>query len=54
MTLSVVVITYKRPEFLRRCLASLAQLRVPVGEVLVVDQSPDDQGCVVAEQAGVR
>ena len=54
MTLSVVVITYKRPEFLRRCLDSLAQLRVPASEVLVVDQSPDDQSRVVAEQAGVR
>ena len=54
LSLSVVIITFKRPEFLRRCLRSLAALDVQPAEVLVVDQSPDDESRVVAIAEGER
>ena len=42
-TVSVVIITYKRPDFVTRCLEHLlAQTRAPL-EILVVDSSSDDE-----------
>jgi len=49
-TISVVVITYRRPGSLAACLQSLDDQVDDVFEVIVVDQSPDDlSGAVVAE-----
>ena len=41
-SVSVVVPTYRRPDYVRECLRHLAALRTPPLEVLVVDASPDD------------
>jgi GT2 family glycosyltransferase len=41
--LSVVVCTRDRPAELARCLASLARLEPPAGEVIVVDNAPQDE-----------
>jgi GT2 family glycosyltransferase len=48
LTLSVVVITYKRPDALRECLAGLSDQTTPPAQILVVDQSPDDASRQVA------
>lgn len=40
-TLSVVIITYARPDYVRTCLEHLRELERPASEVLVVDASPD-------------
>lgn len=40
---SVVIITYARPQFLTTCLEHLGALRTPPHEILVVDASPDDR-----------
>jgi GT2 family glycosyltransferase len=42
-SVSVVVVTWRRPEHLRRCLASIAALPQLPHEVLVVDASEDDR-----------
>ncbi len=42
-TVSVVVITYARPQYLEQCLQHLAALALPPLEVIVVDASPDDR-----------
>jgi GT2 family glycosyltransferase len=41
--IAVVIPTRNRPEDIRRCLASLAAVRYPDWEVIVVDQSTDGQ-----------
>ncbi|NOV99429.1 glycosyltransferase [Isoptericola chiayiensis] len=52
--MSVVVPTYRRPEFVRECLRHLSALRTPPTEALVVDASPDDRTrAVVGEWPGV-
>ena len=48
---SVVIITYARPQFLTTCLEHLGALRTPPHEILVVDASPDDRSrTLVAEK----
>ena len=42
-TISVVIITFKRPEVVRTNLEHLAAQEVPAHQVIVVDSSPDDQ-----------
>lgn len=42
VTVSVVVVTYNRPEHVRTCLARLHELHRPADEILVVDGSPND------------
>ncbi len=39
---SVIVPTVRRPERIETCLASLAQLRYPRFEIIIVDNAPDD------------
>jgi GT2 family glycosyltransferase len=46
-TVSVVVVTWRRPEHVRRCLASLARLPRQPHEVLVVDASDDETTAAV-------
>lgn len=43
---SVIVCTRRRPQELKRCLASLQQLNPSATEIIVVDNSPDDPGTV--------
>jgi GT2 family glycosyltransferase len=51
LTTSVVVVTYERPEYVRRCLQHLAAQTVPPVEVVVVDSSVgDDTRRLVAEE----
>lgn len=50
VALSVVIITYRRPEPLRDCLHSLMAGRRLPDQVLVVDQSPDDASRLVCQQ----
>lgn len=56
LSVSVVVVTYGRPDHVRTCLAHLAALRTPPLEVAVVDASPDDRTTRVVrdEFPGVR
>lgn len=42
VTVSVVVVTYNRPEHVRTCLTHLQNLHRPADEIVVVDGSPDD------------
>jgi len=53
---SVVICTRNRPELLQRCLASLQRLDPPAGEILVVDNAPDDGSTrqIVQNMPGVR
>src|SRR5688500_5246798 len=44
---AVVIPTRNRPEDVRRCLASLEAVRYPDWEVVVVDQSTDDQTATI-------
>lgn len=48
-SLSVCVVTYERPEFLKRVLLSLASGLDATAEVVVVDASSSDQGAVARE-----
>jgi GT2 family glycosyltransferase len=43
LTVSVVIITYARPQYIRECLEHLARLRTAPHQVIVVDASPDDR-----------
>lgn len=43
LDVSVVIITYARPDYVRTCLEHLAALQTKPREVLVVDASPDDR-----------
>ncbi len=53
--ISVVIPTRERPDDLRRCLESLADLRADGHEVVVVDNAPrTDRTAVVATEFGVR
>ncbi|GAA1988047.1 hypothetical protein GCM10009718_27000 [Isoptericola halotolerans] len=53
LSVSVVVPTYRRPDYVRECLRHLELLRTSPREVLVVDASPDElTRDVVAEFAG--
>lgn len=47
LVLSVCVVTYERPEFLRRCLESLAVNLSPETQVVVVDASAASQSALV-------
>ena len=52
---AVVVITYRRPDYVRTCLQHLEQQSLEPHEILVVDSSPDhDTERVVADFDGVR
>jgi GT2 family glycosyltransferase len=54
-TVSVVIVSWCRPEYVRSCLAHLARLRPRPDEVIVVDASPDDRtAAVVADFPAVR
>ncbi len=48
---SVLVCTYRRPDYLRRCLASLTALDPPATEIIVVDNAPqgDETSKLVGE-----
>lgn len=51
LRVSVVIITYARPQFLTTCLEHLGALRTSPHEILVVDASPDDRSrTLVAEK----
>ena len=51
LSVSVVIITYARPQFLTTCLEHLGALQTPPHEILVVDASPDDRSrTLVAEK----
>ena len=51
LSVSVVIITYARPQFLTTCLEHLGALHTPPHEILVVDASPDDRSrMLVAEK----
>jgi GT2 family glycosyltransferase len=43
LSVSVVVVTYGRPDCVRECLEHLRRLRTPPLEVVVVDATPDDR-----------
>ncbi|MRX43685.1 glycosyltransferase family 2 protein [Agromyces kandeliae] len=47
--LSVCIVTYERPEFLRRCLGSLARGLAPETEIVVVDASAEDRRDIADE-----
>ncbi|WP_448811695.1 glycosyltransferase family 2 protein [Agromyces bauzanensis] len=47
--LSVCIVTYERPEFLRRCLLSLQEHLDDTAEVVVVDASVEDRGELARE-----
>jgi GT2 family glycosyltransferase len=50
-----VIVTWSRPDYVRNCLAHLAQLEPLPSEIIVVDASEDDQTAqVVAEFPAVR
>lgn len=50
LTATVAVITYKRPDYVHKCLTHLAAQTVPPAQTLVVDSSPDAlTAAVVAE-----
>lgn len=55
-TLSVVICTRDRPEYIRKCLMSLKSLSEPPDEILVVDNAPISEATqkVVAQIPGVR
>ncbi|MGW8567296.1 glycosyltransferase family 2 protein [Isoptericola sp. NPDC055881] len=54
-SVSVVIPTYRRPDYVRECLDHLARLRTTPLEIIVVDASPDTRTRdVVREHAGVR
>lgn len=54
-SVTVIVCTRNRPEHLERCLESLAALRTPPAEILVVDNAPsDDATRRVCERHPVR
>ncbi len=44
LSVSIIICTRRRPEDLRRCLASLSRLDPPPAEILVVNNDPSDQG----------
>lgn len=46
-TLSVCIVTYERPTFLERCLASLAGQEAEIDQVVVVDASTEDHASLV-------
>ena len=43
LSVSVVVVTYGRPDHVRTCLTHLEELRIAPREIAVVDASPDDR-----------
>lgn len=47
--LTVCVVTYERPAYLRRCLEAIEMLDDPVDEVVVVDASAENYGAVARE-----
>lgn len=51
LRLSVCIVTYERPEFLRRCLTALSAVLDQHAEIVVVDASALDQGRLVHETA---
>ena len=53
-TITVVVPTFKRPQSLRRCLASLAEQHLPADEILIVLQEQDVQTLNLVEELGVK
>jgi len=57
MSISVIVVTYKRPILIRDCLASLAAQTLKPDEVIVVDNnppdSPDTEICVYASRLAI-
>ncbi|SMF26497.1 Glycosyltransferases, probably involved in cell wall biogenesis [Cellulosimicrobium cellulans J34] len=55
LSVSVVVPTYRRPQYVRQCLEHLGRLRTAPLEVLVVDASPDEETRAVVDAfPGVR
>jgi GT2 family glycosyltransferase len=50
LSVSVVIVTYERPEYLERCLARLMQQTRPPDEVFVVDASVSDKSRKVADR----
>lgn len=42
-TVSVVIITYARPDYIAQCLTHLQQMTAPAHQIIVVDGSPDDR-----------
>lgn len=52
-TVSVVIPTLNRPEALRQTLLDLAQQTRPADEIIVVDQSRDDQGNLLDQSVAV-
>lgn len=53
LRLSVCIVTYERPEFLRRCLAALRRSSAPAEQVVVVDASAREDRGVAADDSGV-
>lgn len=45
LTVSVVIITYARPEYVAECLRHLDQMTATAHQIIVVDGSPDDRTC---------
>lgn len=55
LTVSVVICTRNRPEFLKKCLAAVAQLTSAPDQVLVIDNSEGNRKTEqIAEQFGAR
>lgn len=53
-TVSVVIITYARPQYVEQCLTHLNELRTPPHEIIVVDASPDDRTARLLEDGFPR
>lgn len=49
-TVSVIVVTYNRPEHVRTCLEHLARQTLPAVETVVVDASPDRRTAAVVDE----
>lgn len=55
LTVAVIVVTYSRPEYLRRCLTDVLSQTVAPQEIIVVDSSPNDlTTSLVATFPGVK
>lgn len=54
LPVSAILPTRNRPDFLARCLSSLAQQQPPLIEIVICDSSDDDQSRQVAERARCR
>jgi GT2 family glycosyltransferase len=50
MTVTVIIVTLKRPDHVRRCLQCLREQTRPAEQVIVVDASPDDLTRKVVEE----